>query len=179
MASSDHSRSDARRRLVEKHVRLENAHDLAGVLGTFGDQASYDDEPWDDRRRGHDAVRAYYETLLTAMPDLHIEVVSRHIAEETIILEVMITGTHLGVWRGVPATGRKLRFPLCGIYTFDEGDRIAGERIYYDRVEVLKQLGLAHDPASNFGRLMTALMHPLTLAKALGRRLISPSTIRR
>ncbi|MGH9820388.1 MAG: ester cyclase, partial [Pyrinomonadaceae bacterium] len=161
----------ARECLVDEHVRLENAHDLAGVLGTFGDQASYDDEPWDDRRRGHDAVKAYYETLLAAMPDLHIEVVGRHVAADTIILEVIITGTHLGHWRGVPPTGRPLRFPLCGIYTFDEGDRIAGERIYYDRIEVLKQLGLIHDPATTFGRLMTGLTHPLTIARAIARKL--------
>jgi hypothetical protein len=27
-------------------IRLENDHDLQGVLGTFGDAARYDDEPW-------------------------------------------------------------------------------------------------------------------------------------
>jgi steroid delta-isomerase-like uncharacterized protein len=176
MASSGNDNRDARMRLVEEHVRLENAHDLAGVLGTFGDQASYDDEPWDDRRRGLDAVQAYYTVLLVAMPDLHIEVLNRHVAEETVILEVVITGTHLGDWRGVPATGRPLRFPLCGIYTFDRNDRIAGERIYYDRADVLKQLGLMHDPVTNFGRLMTGLMHPLTITRAYGRKIFRPGT---
>ena len=173
MANFDDSRSEARRRLVEEHVRRENAHDLAGVLGTFGGQASYDDEPWNDHRRGHDAVRAYYRSLLTAMPDLNIEVVDRHVSEDTIILEVIISGTHLGGWRGVPATGRRIKFPLCGIYTFDEDDRIAGEKIYYDRLEVLRQLGLMHDPATTFGRLMTGLTHPLTVTRALARKLVS------
>ena len=36
----------ARIAIVEQHIRLENAHDLEGVLGTFGDTARYDDEPW-------------------------------------------------------------------------------------------------------------------------------------
>ena len=31
--------------IVEQHIRLENQHDLEGVLGTFGDSARYDDEP--------------------------------------------------------------------------------------------------------------------------------------
>jgi len=172
MASSDDDRCGARARLVEEHVRLENAHDLEGVLGTFGDQASYDDKPWDDRRRGLEAVQAYYEELLAAMPDLHIEIVNQHVAEEAMVLEVVISGTHLGLWRGVPATGRHLRFPLCGVYTFDRGDRIAGERIYYDRADVLKQLGLMHDPVTNFGRLMTGLTHPLTITRAYGRKLL-------
>ena len=36
----------ARLKLVADHVRLENDHDLDGVMGTFGETARYDDEPW-------------------------------------------------------------------------------------------------------------------------------------
>ena len=161
----------SRERLVAEHIRLENAHDLTGLMRTFGDQAAYDDEPWGDHRRGIDAVKDYYEALLTAVPDLRIEVVGQHVAQDAIIVEVVISGTHLGNWRGVPATGRKISFPLCGIYSFDEKDRIAGERIYYDRMEVLRQIGLMHDPISAFGRFMTGMTHPVTLTKAVGRKL--------
>jgi ketosteroid isomerase-like protein len=51
-------------------VRLENKHDLRGVLRTFGEEASYDDEPWEDHRRGAEAVRAYYEQLGRLMTGL-------------------------------------------------------------------------------------------------------------
>ena len=77
----------------------------------------------------------------------------------------MIRGTHLGPWRGLPATGRKLEFPLCGIYTFDSDDRLAGERIYYDRGIVLGQLGLFREPLRGLGRIVTALSHPVTIAR--------------
>jgi len=170
MVSGNEART-SREELVAEHIRLENAHDLNGLMTTFGDQAAYDDEPWDDHRRGLDAVQAYYEMLLTAMPDLYIDVVGQHVAEDTIVVEVMISGTHLGPWRGVPATGREISFPLCGIYTFDANDRIAGERIYYDRMEVLRQIGLMHDPLTTFGRVMTGMAHPVTLTKAFGRKL--------
>ena len=170
MMSSD-ERHKAWLHLVEEHVRLENAHDLCGVMNTFGEQPAYDDEPWDDHRRGHEEVRAYYETLMDAMPDLHIEITDRHVAEKAVILEVVISGTHLGLWRGVPATGRRVQFPLCGVYTFDQGERLAGERIYYDRVSVLQQLGFFHDPKTLFGRLMVGLTHPLTLTRAYSRKL--------
>ena len=171
MASPDDDLRDARLRLVEEHVRFENAHDLAGVMRTFGEQASYDDEPWDDHRRGPEAVRAYYEALLGAMPDLHIEITNRYVAAGAVIIEVVITGTQLGEWRGVPATGRHLRFPLCGVFRFDQGELLAGERIYYDRASVMSQLGLFHDPLTQLGRFMTGLTHPLTLTRAYGRKL--------
>jgi hypothetical protein len=44
----------ARIAIVEQHVRLENTHDLEGVLGTFGDTARYDDEPWGEHFNGRD-----------------------------------------------------------------------------------------------------------------------------
>src|SRR5438105_7132013 len=42
---SNEARMTARPRLVEEHVRLENLHDLDGILGTFGPDARYDDGP--------------------------------------------------------------------------------------------------------------------------------------
>jgi steroid delta-isomerase-like uncharacterized protein len=165
-------RIQARIRIVEEHVRLENLHDLMGILGTFGPDARYDDEPWKDHRRGHDQVQLYYQQLLTAAPDLQIEVRNRYVTEDAIILEVTIRGTHNGPWRGLPATGRSINFPLCGIYTFDLQDRLAGEKIYYDRATVLQQLGMFREPSGFMGRLLTALNHPWTIARAVARKML-------
>ena len=152
--------------VVEEHVRSENRHDLEAVMATFGASARYDDEPWADHRDGLDGVRSYYTELMRALPDLVVDVLRRHVSEDGIVLEVAIRGTHLGAWRGLPATGRRVDFPLCGVYTFDADDRLAGERIYYDRATVLRQLGVFREPSTAFGRVMTALTHPLTIARA-------------
>jgi steroid delta-isomerase-like uncharacterized protein len=165
-------RAVTRLTLVEEHVLLENRHDLDGIMGTFGASARYDEEPWDDHHIGRDAVRAYYDGLLRAMPDLAIEVRRRHVAEDAVILETVISGHHLGTWRGLPPTGRGLRFPLCGIFTFDSEDRLAGEKIYYDRAAVLRQLGVFHEPDSMVGRIEAVIMHPLTMARAVGRKIL-------
>jgi len=157
--------------LVEEHVRSENLHDLDAIMGTFGEDACYDDEPAGERHIGREAVGAFYAGLLRALPDLSIDVIQRHVAEETILLEVVVVGTHTGTWRGLPGTGRRVSLPLCGIYTFDAGDKLAGERIYYDRATLLRQLGLFHDPLDGFGRLLAPLLHPVTIARALGRKL--------
>jgi steroid delta-isomerase-like uncharacterized protein len=160
-------REAARIATVEQHVRLENAHDLEGVLGTFGEAAQYDDEPWGEHHEGRDGVRQFYEQLMKAIPDLEIDVQRRHIADEAILLEVVIRGTHLGMWRGLPATGRRIEFPLCGVYTFDADDRLAGERIYYDRGTVLRQLGVFHEPESALGKIGVLATHPVTIVRAL------------
>jgi steroid delta-isomerase-like uncharacterized protein len=157
--------------LVEEHVGFENAHDLEGVIGTFGDAARYDDEPWGAHYEGRDQVRQFYSQLMTAVPDLSIEIVRRHVAAETIVLEVIIRGTQLGAWRGLPATGRRVEIPLCGIYTFSSDDRLAGEKIYYDRAMILRQLGVFHEPQTALGDFGILLMHPVTILKALARNL--------
>jgi steroid delta-isomerase-like uncharacterized protein len=162
----------ARVAIVEQHIRLENEHDLEGVLGTFGETARYDDEPWDEHYTGRSGVRLFYEQLMKALPDLEIEPQHRHVAEDAVLVEVIIRGTHLGGWRGLPATGRRVEFPLCGVYTFDADDRLAGERIYYDRGTVLRQLGLFHEPRSVFGRICIPAAHPITIVRAFARKLL-------
>ena len=157
---------DARLAVVEQHVRSENLHDLEAVMATFGSDARYDDEPWCDHRQGRDGVRSYYTELMRALPDLSIEIMHRHVSSDCIILEVRIRGTHCGAWRKLPATGRRLDFPLCAVYSFDADDRIAGERIYYDRATVLRQLGVFREPSSSLGRVMISLTHPVTIVCA-------------
>jgi steroid delta-isomerase-like uncharacterized protein len=165
-------RRSTRIALVEQHIRLENQHDLEGVLRTFGDSARYDDEAWGEHYQGRNGVRSFYEQLMSALPDLEIEVQRRHVTEDAVLVEVMIRGTHLGGWRGLPATGRRIEFPLCGVYTFDSDDRLAGEKIYYDRGTVLRQLGVFHEPQSMLGRIFILATHPQTIARALARKLL-------
>jgi steroid delta-isomerase-like uncharacterized protein len=163
----------ARLRIVEEHVRRENEHDLAGIMATFGDEAEYQDGPWGEQHCGRDAVEQYYRELLAALPDLHVDVRNRVVTVDAVVLEVLISGTQAGPWRGLPATGRSVRFPLCAIYRFAASGQLAGEKIYYDRAGVLHQVGLYHEPVGVLGRLVTSLTHPVTLARAYGRKLIS------
>jgi steroid delta-isomerase-like uncharacterized protein len=165
-------RASSRIALVERHIRLENEHDLEGVLSTFGDTARYDDEPWGEHFSGRDGVRQFYQQLMNALPDLKIQVQRQHVAADAILVEVLIRGTHLGPWRGLPATGRQVEFPLCGVYTFDANDCLAGERIYYDRATVLRQLGVFHEPQTLLGQVSTLLTHPATIFRALARTVL-------
>lgn len=169
-AFTDEGRVARRIGAVEEHVRRENARDLDAIMGTFGQSASYDDRSSAEHHVGHAAVRSFYAQLLTAIPDLYIEVEHRHVTDDNVVLEVVITGTHLGPWRGLPGTGRPVELPLCAIFDFDAEDRLAGERIYYDRATLLRQMGVAHEPTSFMGRVAMVLFHPVTVARAVAGR---------
>ena len=169
-AISRDDRIKVRLQLVEEHVRLENLHDLDGILATFGPGARYEDEPWNDHRIGHDEVHLYYKDLLGASADFQIEIKNRYTTDDAVILEVTISGTHTGAWRGLPPTGKSISFPLCGIFTFDQEDKLLGEKIYYDRATVFRQLGVFREPTTIVARFLTAINHPLTITRAFIRK---------
>ena len=158
-------RLQARLMLVREHVHGENSHDLDAVMRTFGAEADYDDEAWEEHYAGRDGVRGYYADLMRSLPDLYIDVQREHVTADHVILEVIIRGTHLGTWRGLPPTGRTVAVPLCGVFSFDANDRLASERIYYDRATALRQLGVFFEPDTMAGRVTTTLTHPATVAR--------------
>jgi len=133
----------ARLAQVEEHARAENAHELEALVDTFGDRPFWDDRAGSERHDGRDGVRAYYADLFAGFPDFHFYVDRRHVAADAVIMEVTVHGTHTGTWKGIPPTGRHVSFPVCAVFTFDDTDRIEAETVYFDRLTVLAQLGVA------------------------------------
>ncbi len=82
--------------IVEQHIRFENEHDLEGVLGTFGNNVPYDDEPWSEHYTAATESACSDQRLMKAPPDLEIEVQRRYVTDDAIVVEVIICGTHLG-----------------------------------------------------------------------------------
>ena len=82
------------------------------------------------------------------------------------IAEFYLLGTHLGPLRGLPPTGRGFRCRMTALFIF-EGERIVCERVYFDQLTIMRQLGLAHEPTSLAGRASMLATHPITIARAL------------
>jgi hypothetical protein len=108
---------------------------------------------------------------LGSFPDLDIETKARHVTDEAVILEVVVTGTHKGQWRELPPLDRKMVSRVCAIYTFDDEGLLELERTYYDKGIVLEQLGIFADPRKPKGRVMAVLTPPFTIVRAFIRRL--------
>jgi hypothetical protein len=74
-------------------------------------------------------------------------------------------GTHRGTFWGLPPTGRRVDVPMLLVFQFD-GPDLVSERVYYDRLSLFTQLGVARDPNTLTGRIMTLLNHPVTVTRA-------------
>src|SRR6478609_6912228 len=75
-----------------------------------------------------------------------------------VIGETRLQGTHMRTFRGLPPTGRRIDMPLVAIFVFDGPDLLC-ERVYWDRLTLFIQLGVARDPNTRAGKLATLLNH--------------------
>jgi steroid delta-isomerase-like uncharacterized protein len=162
-----------RERIVRAHMESENVHDFDTTIGTFA-HPRYELIPTGDVYDGEEEVRAYFAETRRAFPDQRNEVIALHHADDAVIAEFDLLGTHLGPLRSLPPTGRAFRARMTAFFLFEEGgDHITCERVYFDQATILRQLGVAHDPASLAGRLTTLVSHPVTIGRALARRATS------
>jgi steroid delta-isomerase-like uncharacterized protein len=154
-----------REAVVREHMESENHHDFDITIGTF-EHPRYELIATGEVYDGEQEVRGYYAESRSAFPDQRNEVIALHHAEDTVIVEFDLLGTHLGPLRGLPPTGRSFRCRMSAFFIFD-GDRISNERVYFDQMTIMRQLGVAHDPNTIAGRATTLMSHPLTIGRAV------------
>jgi steroid delta-isomerase-like uncharacterized protein len=163
---------ERRERLVREHAEAENVHDFDTALGSFA-HPRYEIVPSGEVIDGPVAVAAYYRETRSAFPDQRNEIHALHHADDAVVMEFTLHGTHRGSFRGLPPTGRAFSCRMLAVFAF-EGDRLVAERVYFDQSTILRQLGIAHDPLTLRGRLATVANHPrvvggAVLRQALGR----------
>jgi steroid delta-isomerase-like uncharacterized protein len=178
---SDRSRSDTglrqrREAIVREHMESENRHDFDTTIATF-DHPRYELVATGDVFDGEQEVRAYFAESRTAFPDQRNEVIALHHADDAVIAEFDLLGTHLGRLRALPPTGRSFRCRMTAYFVF-EGDRLVCERVYFDQLTIMRQLGLAHEPTSIAGRLSTLVSHPVTIGRTIVGSLVRRSGAR-
>lgn len=158
-----------REALVREHMASENVHDFDTTIGTFG-HPRYELVATGDVFDGEEEVRAYFAESRLAFPDQRNELIALHHADDAVIVEFDLLGTHLGPLRALPPTGRAFRCRMCAHFVF-EGEALVCERVYFDQLTIMRQLGLAHESTSLAGRLTTAVSHPVTVGRAVAKRL--------
>ncbi|MBB5168353.1 ester cyclase [Mycobacterium sp. AZCC_0083] len=156
----------SRETTVLAHLEAENQHDVAATLATFKPGAGRTELPGGEIADGPDAVADTYRELFTALPDLHFDIEPGSLCHhgDRVISETRVRGTHRGPFRGLPPTGRRVDLPVVAVFEFDGPDLVC-EHAYYDRLTLFIQLGVARDPNSVTGRVITLLNHPLTVGR--------------
>ena len=129
---------DRREAIVREHMESENRHEFDVTIDTF-EHPRYEIVATGEVHDGEEAVRQYFKDTRAAFPDQRNELVALHHADDAVIAEFILRGTHEGPLRGMEPTGRSFECRMTAFFLF-EGDRLVCERVYFDAATILAQL---------------------------------------
>jgi steroid delta-isomerase-like uncharacterized protein len=130
--------------LAQRFASSLSAHDIDAFAALFSDayvnhQVSAAAPPPPANVAPKQATVAFFKARLTGMPDLKVDIEAMVADKDHVAASFVYTGTHQGVYFGMPPTGRALRFTSCDIFRV-EADRIVEHWGMGDIAGVLAQL---------------------------------------
>lgn len=129
----DPSELRAIKRLWVRHSIAEDRRDIDGLVATIAPNGEYEMVPTDQHWYGLDGVRAYYTELFAAFPDNKFEMNEIVVGPQGVFEACRLTGTNLGPWAGIPASGLPVDLEVLILFPWDPATRLfTGEKIWFD-----------------------------------------------
>ena len=143
MAEVDDTLRQRRANVVRDHMESENRLAFDETIATFA-HPHYELIATGTTYDGVDEVMGYYASSRAAFPDQRNEIHAIRQADDSVIVEFDLLGTHSGPFLGLAPTGREFRCRMAAFFIFEAGtDRIECERVYFDSATILHQLGIS------------------------------------
>jgi len=118
----------------------------AGDIGGFGELVA-DDFVEHEATPGSPPTKAgtleFFRALLTAFPDMHMDVEDLLASGDKAVARVKATATHRGEFMGVPPTGKRVELQLIDIMRFDNAGLVCEHWGVTDMLSLMQQLGVA------------------------------------
>ena len=122
------------KKLWVRHSIAEDRRDIDGLIATLAPSCAYEIMPTGQRWQGHDGARAFYTDLFAAFPDNRFALSEIVVGPQGVFEVATLTGTNLGPWAGVPASGLPVSLEVLILFPWDAAtERFLGERIWFDR----------------------------------------------
>ena len=124
------------RRFVEEVINRKNLD----AIDEFAAEDFVEYVPFPGQGPGREGLKYAISIFLSAFPDIQW-MLEEQIAEgEKVVSRFTMTGTHLGDFLGIPATGKSVK--VWGVVIDEVRDgKFAGSRIIMDTLGLMQQLG--------------------------------------
>jgi steroid delta-isomerase-like uncharacterized protein len=117
-----------------------SAHDIEKILPLHTDDVFYEEVLADGKiRHGKEELRNHLTELFAAMPDFTMKLTSSFAFGNKQCEECILSGTHTGNFRGMPATGNSLSFRAVVVRELKRG-KTSRISCYYDSAIMMRQL---------------------------------------
>jgi steroid delta-isomerase-like uncharacterized protein len=130
------------KRIVDSVIQLWNTGNVDAAQKLYTPGALRYDPNQPEPIRGSQEIARYVADVRTGYPDFYLEVNERLQEGNRVAIHWTCTGTHKSEWQGIPATGKRINISGMALSRIEDG-RIAEERVYFDRLTMLEQLGVA------------------------------------
>jgi steroid delta-isomerase-like uncharacterized protein len=115
--------------VVHAWLAARNAHDIEAGVALWAEEK----QTW---------LRAAFERFTLGFPDLHVTVKDMIGEGDKVAVWWILQGTHLGIFREIPATGKTVNWEVCDLYVITDG-KIASLVRRADYLSLHQQLGVA------------------------------------
>ncbi|MFC6083439.1 ester cyclase [Sphaerisporangium aureirubrum] len=130
--------------MTDELITAFNAADFERAATYFAPQATYVCPG--GIAEGRAEIASFFALYHEGFPDLVVTPHGGAVCGDLVVLEWIVTSTHTGPFllpsgEIVPPTGRRVAVRGCDVRTMEDG-LISSQRVYYDQLEMLSQLGV-------------------------------------
>ncbi len=133
-----------------RFIEAFNAHDESAIRTLNAPNIKFQ-APGGVSLEGREPVTGYAMAWLNGFPDAKMTVRNEVTCGDWVVQEFTFEGTHTAPLNGpagtIPATGKRVSAEGVQLVRYENGQAI-DDRLYYDQVEVLTQLGQMPTPAA-------------------------------
>ena len=135
--------SDENKAIVRRFIdELQNKRNLAIVDELLSTDEYSGHDSLHSAATNNEEVKAGLDKWFTAFPDFKVTIEDQLAEGDKVTTRGVMTGTHDGVWQGVPPTGKPMRSTFIFIHRLK--DRKIVERwVNADHLGILRQIGVS------------------------------------
>jgi steroid delta-isomerase-like uncharacterized protein len=131
--------------LTRQAIAHLNAREMDRYMQLIDDSYVGENEIAPGPIRGPEGARQQLNTILSAFPDLRLEIEQIIASGDNVVTRVRVTGTHKGTFAGFAPTNKTVSWGGCNVIEIRNG-KVIRSRLYADNASILRQIGALSIP---------------------------------
>jgi steroid delta-isomerase-like uncharacterized protein len=136
------------RQAANEFVDAFNSHDERRIREGYAENVIFE-APGGVRLEGPEAATEFAMSFVRAFPDVRLTISNLFESQGWVAFEAEFEGAHQATLEGpggvIPATNRRVTGKAAEILRIEDG-KVTQERLYFDQLEFLTQLGVMEQP---------------------------------